>query len=68
MEERVMDEDEGRNLRVVDKSDADKTTEKTIDEVSTSEGGQKLDEDSESTVTGTMDDTGGDETVDIGFR
>jgi alpha 1,6-mannosyltransferase len=53
MEEKVVDEDEGRNLQVMDKSDADKTIEKIVDEVSTSEDGQKLDE---------------DEMMDIGFR
>ena len=45
MEEKVVDEDEGRNLQVMNKSDADKTVEKIIDEVSTSEDGEKLDGD-----------------------
>jgi alpha 1,6-mannosyltransferase len=42
MEEKVVDEDEGRNLRVMDKGDADKRIEKIVDEVST---GRTLDED-----------------------
>jgi alpha 1,6-mannosyltransferase len=61
MEEKVVDEDEGRNLQVMDKSDADNTIEKIVDEVSTSEDGQKPDEDIESTVARAMDDTDGDE-------